>query len=146
MLRYSILFLLLLIFHLPGVSQQRLPVDTTAAVPADSVVAVHRLFELRREGSGLLGIGAGATMFAGGVVFGIAYGASGFAAGVIVTSLYVAVPLAIGIAKRVRFSHRKEAALLAAYQRGQPLPKKIRRRLREKHFQSKEPFVDPSIH
>ncbi|TGE14848.1 hypothetical protein [Hymenobacter elongatus] len=40
----------------------------------------------------------------------------------------------VGIGKLVRFSAKKEATLLDAYQRGQPLPASVRRRLKSKYF------------
>jgi len=149
MRHYTLLFLLLLTFHLPAISQQIPSVNTEVGIPADTVAAVRRLFELRREGAGVLMGGSTALILIGGAA---SRGSDGFGSdqfkfmvGIIATGACVAAPLAVGIAKRIRFSHRKEAALLTAYQRGQPLPKKIRRRLREKHFQPKEPSVDPSI-
>ncbi|SHL17604.1 hypothetical protein [Hymenobacter psychrotolerans] len=99
-----------------------------AAEPADSTKAVQRLFAKRRTGSTILALPGG---------YFLGYGAVSTAQGTDgggVTLGLGAVLSSVAIAKSVRFSKAKEEEILSAYQQGKPIPKNIRRRLKQKHF------------
>lgn len=113
----------------------------------DTIRAVHRLFQARRQGAaantwiGVALVGSGialvrafsalATLPAGGQVD----NGNGH---LTLATLKISVPglalISLGLAKGVRFSERKEANLIAAYQQNQSLPASVRRRLRPAYF------------
>jgi hypothetical protein len=101
-----------------------------AAAPADSALAVQRLFAKRRTGSTILALPGG---------YFLGYGAVSAARGIDgggVTLGLGAVLSSVAVAKNIRFSKAKEDEILSAYQQGKPIPKNIRRRLKQKHFKA----------
>ncbi|GAB2956690.1 hypothetical protein GCM10027048_23560 [Hymenobacter coalescens] len=105
------------------------PPDPTLGRPApDTVQAVHALFRKRRNG-GTVYTSLGGLVLLRGVLSGP------YAAGLGVSAAVSAPFLAIGISKLVRFGTKREDVVIKQYQKGQPLPAAIRRRLRAEHFE-----------
>lgn len=103
-----------------------------AATAPDSVMAVQKLFAKRRTGSVILAI-PGGYLLGSGLVSTIRYGVDEQGPTTVVLG---AILSGVAIAKGARFSDKREAAVISAYQGGQPLPRAIRRRLKNKHFRS----------
>ena len=94
---------------------------------ADTVNALHRLFAKRRSGA-QFNTGTTSYIFLLPSIALLALESN--PAGVLV----VGASMGIGIGKAIRFSPKKETALIAAYQNNQPLPSKMRKRLKQKFF------------
>ncbi|NVO85952.1 hypothetical protein [Hymenobacter terrestris] len=105
---------------------------------SDTLRAISRLFERRRRGGGAW-VGGGLSSVltlalslsspnsdAGSV------SAGGIAA---LVGLFVAAPVAIGSVNLAAYKKEREEEVTRAYQAGQPLPKKIRSRLKKKDLQ-----------
>lgn len=128
---------------LPAYSQvSMLPTPTTQLPRAtDTVRAVHLLYQDRRTGGltlTLIGLPITAifNLFtftyipSTGTTYRPAYQAENLVTGLVLGGL----PAGAGISKLSRFSKAKEAALIASYQQGQPIPPAIRQRLTKKYF------------
>ncbi|MBD2721502.1 hypothetical protein [Hymenobacter armeniacus] len=106
----------------------------TMRTHADTVQALHNLFRKHRTG-GVVWTGIGAAV-AGRVAIASASGDSGGNGGGTAVGIGVlgGVPAAIGVGKLLRFSGSREAAAIAAYDAGKPLPRYVRQRLATKYF------------
>lgn len=105
-----------------------MPTEATSSYDGtDTVAAVRNLYARRRTGGWrYINILSGATILPAVALLLLDSNPAGL--GVVGTSI------GVGIGKLVRFSSKKEEAVVNAYQQGQPLPHSIRKRLRKKHF------------
>lgn len=129
---YLLLLSCLLGLLVPGRAQQLLPpVSAVVAAPpaADSARAVGQLFNQRRAGArllripGLIMLGTGAAILFNSRRVGTSPVLFG---GVVLTSF--------SLAKSRNWSAAQEHAVQNHYRQGTPLPNRIRRRLRPRHF------------
>ncbi|TYZ10059.1 hypothetical protein FY528_09335 [Hymenobacter lutimineralis] len=130
---YLILLACLLGLLVPGRAQQVAIPDyavVSAPVAADSAHAVGKLFSQRRAGArllripGLIALGVGAA-----ILFNTPQG------GTTPVLLGGAMLTSFSVAKSRKWSSAQEHAVQNDYLQGKPLPKRIRRRLRHRHFQ-----------
>jgi len=128
-----------------GSARAQAPADLSlAAAPVpravDTVRAVHLLFQDRRTGGltfAFIGLPLTGifTLFSVGYSPGTGTTSQPHKEETLLEGAFVgALPLGAGISKLARFSKAKEAALIAAYKRGGPLPATIRARLTRKYF------------
>ncbi|GAB3879101.1 hypothetical protein GCM10028824_41960 [Hymenobacter segetis] len=139
---------LLLVVCLGESAQAQAPADplrpAAALVPlpraVDTVRAVHLLFQDRRTGGltfTFLGLPLTGlfTLFSVGYAPGTGPTTQPHKGETILEGAFLgALPMGIGISKLVRFSKAREAAVIANYARGTPLPPLIRARLTRKYF------------
>ncbi|AUD02808.1 hypothetical protein CWM47_13785 [Spirosoma pollinicola] len=107
-----------------------IPENMTSAsvLKRDTAKAVHHLFRARRIG-GTVNIFLGLNMISTGALFGSASSSTS-----ILSTLPGDLIVGMGISKLIRFKKEREIDLLAAYERGVPLPEKIQRRLNSTHL------------
>lgn len=106
--------------------------STGAALHADTVQAVHRMFSKHRTG-GIVWSIIGAA-FAGRIA-GASAGGSGNSGGTVAgIVVFGGIPAGIGVGKLVRFSAGREDAAISTYEAGKALPRYIQRRLRKAKY------------
>ncbi|GAB3578948.1 hypothetical protein [Hymenobacter daeguensis] len=106
--------------------------STGAALHADTVQAVHRMFGKHRTG-GIVWTIIGAA-FAGRIA-GASAGGSGNGSGTVVGIVALGgIPAGIGVGKLVRFSAGREDAAISAYEQGKALPHYVQRRLKKAKY------------
>ncbi|MCB2379287.1 hypothetical protein LGH70_16945 [Hymenobacter sp. BT635] len=127
------------------VSAQAVPPVTSAVAAlspklptqADTVAALHRLFQRRRVGGGVLLSVSGATVA---TFMGLLSSEEGFGPGTdvvlitAVSALYTAPFWSVGASKLVRFSRKREQQVIDEFVATRELPAKIRRRLKPAYF------------
>jgi hypothetical protein len=142
-----VLFLLFSFYLATTVLAQQQPAPGHTELTAgrrDTLRAVRNLFERRRTGGRRWLYASGGGVLA---VTRALISANSTTNGVRTTSevkasdvatlfgVVVGLPAAIGIGKLVRFSDKREEAITVPYATGQPLPRRIARRLRRKDFE-----------
>ncbi|WP_426061063.1 hypothetical protein [Hymenobacter sp. B1770] len=115
-------------------------IATRQLTPADTVRALHELFKSRRTRGALLLGGTGAVVLAGNIVL---HNDPGFPSSdktndaVVASSialLYAAPLWVVGTSQLMRFSKKKEAAIINGFTTKHTLPNKIQRRLKPSLF------------
>lgn len=111
----------------------------------DTLRAVKRLFAAKRTGSKIyLGVGLPLTLIGATTALLVATLTSTIKAGegrekivpvVIASGSVGLLPSGLGLIRGIRFSRRKEQAILRAYQENKSLPGRVRRHLKPKFFQ-----------
>ena len=125
------------------------PADTAApqAARPDTAAALHRLFAARRHGiGGRLGVaGSGLFLFSSFLASTKQEtGLQRFARGVDVTFIGVSIfNLTTAILDARRYRPAREQALLAGLAQGQPLPRRIRKRLVAGYLKQKQSIPPP---
>ncbi|WP_073284695.1 hypothetical protein [Hymenobacter psychrotolerans] len=97
----------------------------------DTLRAIAKLFARRRT-AGIAGMSIGAVSLT--MLVPMALASTDFMSVASGVGLLGVMPTAIGTAKYIRFSSKKEVALLVSYTNGAPLPERIIARLRPRYF------------
>ncbi|WP_461129848.1 hypothetical protein [Spirosoma aerophilum] len=152
--RWLLLLLMGIGFSL-SIQAQSLPIPDNVTnefvLKRDTTRGIHHLFRARRIGGvvniglGLYALSAGIRLTDAGVIGGSANnGTYSFNSPsrspsfptYVLSSLPGSLIVSVGISKLIRFEKKKEIDLLAAYERGTPLPAEIQRRLNGRHLVS----------
>ncbi|WP_151087729.1 hypothetical protein [Hymenobacter baengnokdamensis] len=114
------------------------PAQVAEAAHADTLRAINRLFARRRKGGrawnylGLSGVLTLTRALTSASSEGTSVDGSGIA---ILTGAFIVAPVAIGIVNLTAYSETHEAEVESSYRSGNPLPKKIRQRIKKKDLQ-----------
>ncbi|RTQ50914.1 hypothetical protein EJV47_09890 [Hymenobacter gummosus] len=140
-------FIILLLAAAHGSSAQSVPADTpSTALPrpprladADTIRAIRHLYARRRGwGLAIWGGGTAACLAAGGIVAernkysGYYLDTPGMYIGL--SLIAASVPIGVGGYISGGYGARHEARLIQRYENGEPLPRRIRRQLKARHF------------
>ncbi len=108
----------------PAVSSSETIITSSAT---DTVAAVKKLFAQRRRGGWFYTSRITGFSILPAIAL-LALDSNPIGIGLIGASI------GVGVGKLIRFSSKKENAIISAYQQGKPLPQPIRRRLKSKFF------------